>query len=438
MTASAPVLQKTSSGTAANPGAPAANLSLTDERLILSAFESRGLTVKDDMKTTFLETVYANARQQSSSDDMTADQLLDYAVSMSAFFGFGIPLDLVEPILDAAEEVASQYEADTIYARYLSAITTAQGLAPESVKILAAVKEVSERSMSSHESVSLEADATAIQEFLGQEISPFMEELARRRPGEVPMQFLRRKRDEVKSKREQQRRNVQFYLQRVEEGLSRMEQQTYSIYTNQMPRYAAACALEVLLMGYHCMLGKLDEEDFILANDQSVLKAMVAEKSSSILTLLDRYGKARAGLVIKQAEKIDWAGDSKCYVSDEGAKDDVLVPKVDLQQLAVGVPTEGTFTEGKLKDDGRYKYSGSSLHDNNYAAQAGDRLIEKVRKDIAIRVQPVGSVLGKHFAKHLENMQLVLNVVQRHESRYSLKIQEAKMLAAGQKNLQVK
>ncbi|KIW68345.1 hypothetical protein PV04_04298 [Phialophora macrospora] len=392
-----------------------------DEQMILSVFEANGIFVKDDMKPAFLHKV-----RVSKLD--TAVQLAEFAGEICELSGIDLhPFGLAGKALKATQQVLAIREAQDISTRYLSAIATAKGLEPQSVKIIAAVKEVSERTIDRNDIINLDAEANAVQEYLRQEISPFMSALARRGHSEIPMTLLRRKRDEVKSKREHQRRIVQVYLGKIGDGFSHMEQETYSISTNHMPRYAAACALEVLLAGYYCMLGLIDTEDFMVAHDLEVLKTMVAEKSLSIRSLLDRYAEARSGLVCKKSE-IDWT--EECYISDNGARDDAFAPRVNLEEFATDVETEGFFTTGRLKSDGRYKYESVSWSGNNYAAQAGDKLVDKVRESITTSVQPQGDVWETHFAKHVDNIQLVLDVVLGHENGIRLKIEEAKKLLA--------
>lgn len=211
-------------------------------------------------------------------------------------------LDFMGAITDAAEKIQAQEEANELSSRYLSTLETARGLAPESVKVVVAVKEVVETGFDDHEVTYLSADSLVVRSFIQDEIAPFFTKLQTIAPDDAPMGLIRRKRQEVKEKLEMQLKNVNIHLQRAEAGINLMHKATYYIKSNHLPRYAAASALEVVLRAYYVLLGSFDPEDIMIEQDWENLQKSARERCQNVYDMYLRYSKERISLVTTKYE----------------------------------------------------------------------------------------------------------------------------------------
>jgi hypothetical protein len=67
---------------------------------------------------------------------------------------------------------------------------------------------------------------------------------------------------------------------------------TYYIKTNHLPRYAAAVALEILLRGYHLLMGRFDPEDVMFDVDCTTLRDIATSRIESMRSLLKSYAES--------------------------------------------------------------------------------------------------------------------------------------------------
>jgi hypothetical protein len=149
------------------------------------------------------------------------------------------------------------------------------------------------------------------------------------------------------------------------------------------------------------------------------------------------------------------------HVSDTGATDDLLILKAFLKKYipddtldqvinAVGnavvtilaattvnglleldmTKTKESSTSllcsGKLQKDVSLRFSSPVPFMSEQVQQAANNFIHSVCTDFKGRMMEGGEVWEMHFAKHIRNMQLVLQVIQTHETQLFKKIQEAK------------
>jgi hypothetical protein len=279
---------------------PAARLlssSKFDEKLILLTLEEKGLTIPESSQAELFLTC-----SELESGNISQDQFLAVVKTLVSATPFKPAIDTYSALRQVAQQLRAANAAENLRLRYLSGLETAKGLAPESVKIVVAVKEVVEDSFDDHELVHLQADSLSIREFLRDETIPFLQEVEKRGVGGVPVHLIRRKRAELKEKIEIQRRNVNVHLQRVESGINNMTQETYYVKTNHLPRYAAASALEVLLRGYYALMGQFDPEDIMTDSERSQTQRVADERITSIMALFNLYGEKRQTLVTSKTE----------------------------------------------------------------------------------------------------------------------------------------
>ena len=196
-----------------------------------------------------------------------------------------------------ASDIKASAESELLLERYLSGFETAKALEPESVKIVVAVKEVIEDALDDHENAYLQADSLSIQSFPSENIIPFLKEVEKRGVENIPIDPIRRRREQLKHKLELQKRNVNVHLQRVQAGLGNMSDGTYYLKTNHLPAYAAATALEVLLRAYWVLMGRLDGEDPMVEFDCEGLERVAREHAESLRSLLEVYRVNRLELV---------------------------------------------------------------------------------------------------------------------------------------------
>jgi hypothetical protein len=277
----------------------------------MQALAANGLTVKEEHRPQLLEKCVELKDGQVS--------LIDWGKFISAYCAYyssaGLALtvppaaialltyelavhSLMKDISAREESVIAKSEAAKLSARYLSSLVTVDNnLAPETIKTVVAVQEVLERRFDDHEVTYLQADSLAIKEFLREDILPFVVKLKDIPPVRAPTEFIRTKRAEVKAKVELQRKTVHVFLQRIEDGIMNMGEDTYSIRTNHIPRYAAAISLEVLLKAYYSFLGNFDSQNIMSDHDWKTLLETATQGYDSIRNILDKYAEERGSLI---------------------------------------------------------------------------------------------------------------------------------------------
>lgn len=237
------------------------------------------------------------ALEGASNMNLNTDITFDDVFSRDAEFDLQNTIDAIE------KRIKDEAIAAKMFARYLSDLETSNGLSLESIRITTAVKEIVEDAFDDFELAYLRADSMVMREFLHEDIVPFMKFLESGNAGQFPPELLRRKRAEVKSKLDTQRKNVSVHLQRAQSGLSLLEQGgLYHIQTNHIVRYAAACSLESLLRAYYALLGSFDLEDVMVDNDWNNLQSVAEERTQSIHEVFCHYSRARKGLLTTRFE----------------------------------------------------------------------------------------------------------------------------------------
>lgn len=241
----------------------------------------------------FLMQTLMNVCQETLNTDITLDDVF----ILDAEFDLQNSIDAIE------KRIKDEAIAANMFARYLSSLETSSGLSLESIRITTVVKEIVEDAFDDFELAYLRADSMMTREFLHDDIVPFMKFLELGNTGQFPLELLRRKRAEVKSRMDTQRKNVSVHLQRAQNGLSILEKGgLYHIQTNHIVRYAAACSLESLLRAYYALLGSFDLEDVMVENDWNNLQSVAEERAQSIYEVFCHYSRARKELVTTRFE----------------------------------------------------------------------------------------------------------------------------------------
>lgn len=138
--------------------------------------------------------------------------------------GFGAFCSYDETVADIEAKIKDKAVTNLISSRYLSGLETAHSLAPESIRIDSVVKEVVEDGFDDHEVTYLQTDSMVAREFLREDIAPLMEFLEKGASETFPLELLRRKRAELKTKLGIQKKNVQVHMQRSQKGITLLEE----------------------------------------------------------------------------------------------------------------------------------------------------------------------------------------------------------------------
>lgn len=271
----------------------------TDPKFILQTLASNGLTLKDPTNPK----LFTTAGDLEEGTISHAQFIQTCAPLICPIFGVDNNiLQLTDALQGLAGQIREEAETDVLKERYLGVFETAKGLEPQSVRIVAAVKEVLGDAFDDHEVAYLQADSASIRDFLREETIPFLKEVESRGMENVPLSLIRRKRAELKEKLELLRKNTNVHLQRVEKSTENITNGPYYIKTNHLPHYAAAASLEILVRGYYVLLGRLDADDIMVDTDATTTISLAKERIDMIQTLLKRYKDARLALVTDRGE----------------------------------------------------------------------------------------------------------------------------------------
>ncbi|ETI28656.1 hypothetical protein G647_01107 [Cladophialophora carrionii CBS 160.54] len=389
-----------------------------DPRFILQNLAANGITVKDPSNVKLFA-----AASELSTGKLNRDDFLDICLPLVApILGIKPLLDVTDILQSLADDIAENAkqlnniaEADVLRQRYLGVFETARDLEPESIRIVVAVKEVLEDTFDDHEVTYLQADSASIRDFLREETVPFLGEVENRGVSNVPIDHIRRKRNELKAQIEVQRKNVNVHLQRVERGIDNLTDGTYYIKTNHLPRYAAAAALEILLRGYYVLLGRLDKEDIMIESDSQNLMLLAKERVEVMQSLLEQYKDRRESLLTTEALHEDdfIARTFKYYINDAGSPNDILCPRIRLADLDLLV-SKHRDVQVSTQEDGTFIYRYDSItrsHERNKTRICGDSLSSMARTDIRTLLKPDGLVWRNHFQPHVDRIEMILRAI---------------------------
>lgn len=288
--------------------------SAPDEDFIVQLFAEQSLVVEDAHKQDLFLTSFELQNGKKTKKEFC--DLVKCWTKLAGTLTPGVPMagshinvvntvsaaaELMSAIEEVATKIKDRAEADLLSKRYLEGLETARGLAPESVRIVTAIQEVIEDTVDDHEVTFLRAKTLSIRDFLVEDVLPFFNHLVSQPVGTVPKSFIQEMRRKIDGRKEQEKESAYVHLQRAEKGLTQMEG-NYHIYTNHIPRYAAACAVEVLLRAYHVLLGFFDPEDPLMENHRDNLYDVAVQRSQKIFQLYKEYMKERASIMTYKFE----------------------------------------------------------------------------------------------------------------------------------------
>ncbi|EXJ64707.1 hypothetical protein A1O7_01045 [Cladophialophora yegresii CBS 114405] len=408
--ATAKVTQSTTSSTS--------TIQAVDPRFILQNLAANGMTVKDPSSVKLFA-----AASELGTGKLNKDDFLEICMPLVApILGIeqllavsDILQGLANDIKESAKQLDTIAQTDVLRQRYLGVFETAKDLEPESIRVVVAVKEVLEDTFDDHEVTYLQADSASIRDFLREETVPFLKEVETRGVSNVPIDLIRRKRNELKVQIERQRKNVNVHLQRIERGIDNLTDGTYYIKTNHLPRFVAAAALEILLRGYYVLLGRLDKEDIMIESDSQNLLLLAKERVEVMQSLLEQYKNRRESLLTTETlyENDFLVRTFKYYINDAGSANDILCPKIRLADLDLLI-SKHRDVEVSTLENGTFSYQYDSItrsQERNKTRPCGDNLSSMARADIRTLLSPDGLVWRNHFQPHVDRIEMILRAI---------------------------
>jgi len=287
-----------------------ASFTTLDVDTVLQIFLEHQLTVDDSHKAELFLTA-----SQLAKGDITTAEFCDLAKAWCSFIAapaigplhnapqiITASLDITKATAAVAAAIKERAITSNISIRYLYGLELAKGLAPESIRVVSAIQEITQKSLVDHEVVKLQSDARMIREFVTEDLIPFLRELEQRQNSASSVEFVRSMKTRLKSMIDLQLSSLHLIGQRIEQGLSNMQETTYYIKTNLLGKYAAACVLDTLLRAYNAILGLFDYEDFMVSNDWKNLVKTASVRCQSIADMFSSYSKSRQALLTTKSE----------------------------------------------------------------------------------------------------------------------------------------
>lgn len=202
-------------------------------------------------------------------------------------------LALVSIIMDILDKLQDRAEANAISKRWLAGLETAKGLAPESVRIVAAVQEIVQNAFEKHEQRSVEADNHVTADFLRTEIMPLAQDLYRRTDKNV-----KEAKTKLYSRMEVQQKNLYLHRSKARDGIQSMGcgRGNYQAETNHILHFAAAARLRAGMQFYHILFASRLTDESLLDYVQA-MKDDTEKNSDEMKKLFLEYTKNRYEMV---------------------------------------------------------------------------------------------------------------------------------------------
>jgi hypothetical protein len=213
-------------------------------------------------------------------------------VAGNALGAAGAVLVVATMIFNLVSELQDRAETNEIAKRHLQGIDEADGLAPESIRIVAAVKQIVERGFDQHELRLIDAESSVTVDFLSNTIIPLVQDLESMDDQTVATYHRR-----LVERIDITRRNMHVHLQRFSTSLDTIEHRgDYQIDTNHLTRYSSACILDATLTFYELLMSIRLRDGLVQHN----FECFVTRNRNAITVLqqsLDSYTNGRITLI---------------------------------------------------------------------------------------------------------------------------------------------
>ncbi|THY35958.1 hypothetical protein D6D01_00836 [Aureobasidium pullulans] len=264
----------------------------------------------------------------------------------------GAILAIATMIFNLVSELQDRAETNEIAQRHLQGLDTATGLQPESIRIVAAVKQIVERGFDQHELRSINAEGSVTVEFLSKTIIP----LAQNIDG-MDIQTIHNYRERLHRRIDINRRDLHVHLQRFSAGITSMSQQAdladYQIETNHLARYSKACTLDAYLSFYELLLSNRLRDGLVEHN----LECYSSRNRSALSVIqqhLEGYTEARVRMIKTNYYYDAGAALHRDCVRDAASHNDKIIGPIPLSDIAhSGIDWNGC---GMNHEDGVCKF----------------------------------------------------------------------------------
>ncbi|KAI7328890.1 hypothetical protein KC315_g6423 [Hortaea werneckii] len=207
-----------------------------------------------------------------------------------ALSGAHAVLGFVASIFQLVSDLQDRKETDAIAQRHLQGLDAAIGLAPESIRIVAAVKQIVERGFDEHELRSSDAETNVTCDLLASKINPLVQNLEDVDDRTVSSYYKR-----LIARIDIHRKNAHIDHHRFSHGVANMNGD-YQIHTNHLVRYSNACLLDAVL-GYYELLLSNRLKDGLIQNNVETFCQRNKDVVCTIEKALESYTNGRLEMI---------------------------------------------------------------------------------------------------------------------------------------------
>ncbi|KEQ68175.1 hypothetical protein M436DRAFT_68383 [Aureobasidium namibiae CBS 147.97] len=192
----------------------------------------------------------------------------------------GAVLSIATFVFNLVADIQDREETNEIAQRHLSGFDAATGLQPESIRIVAAVKQIVERGFDQHELRSINAESSVTVDFLVNTIIPLAHDLERLDDQTVARYHVR-----LVERINVNRKDIHIHFQRFSSGVEGIATRAdYQIDTNHLVCYAKACTLDAFLTFYELLLSNRMHDGLVEHNC-----SLFTQRNHDAVAVLQKY-----------------------------------------------------------------------------------------------------------------------------------------------------
>ncbi|KAG9522356.1 hypothetical protein KCV07_g3194, partial [Aureobasidium melanogenum] len=245
----------------------------------------------------------------------------------AALAGIGAVLGVVTSIFKLVSDLQDRAETNEIAKQHLQGLDAAIGLAPESIRIVAAVKQIVQRGFDEHELRSSDADTSVTVDFLANKIRNLAQNLDQM-DGQTISDYHKR----LVARIDIHRKNTHMDIQRFSQGVGNMTGD-YHINTNHLVHYSNACVLDAFL-GYYELLLSYRLRDGLVQHNLETFSQRNKDAITTIEQALESYTKSRVEMVRTHAFYDAGAALHKDCVRDNASPNDQILAPINMVSIA--------------------------------------------------------------------------------------------------------
>ncbi|KAH0035028.1 hypothetical protein KCU78_g2128, partial [Aureobasidium melanogenum] len=241
----------------------------------------------------------------------------------------GAVLSIATFVFNLVKDLQDREETNEIAKRHLQGLDAAAGLQPESIRIVAAVKQIVERGFNQHELRSINAESSVTVDLLVNTIIPLAQNLERL-DDQTVASYHRRLVERINVNR----KDIHIHFQRFSSGSEGIaDRADYQIDTNHLVCYANACTLDAFLTFYELLLSN-HLRDGLVEHNCSLFVQRNHESVAVLQKYLDIYIAGRTEM-IKTYYYYDGHGAlHRDCVYDDASPLDTIISPIPLEEIA--------------------------------------------------------------------------------------------------------